>query len=81
MRSVLLISVLFLAQSTYAQCAMCKAVAEDAMEESAANINIGILYIMMIPYIILLIAFRKKIINGFRQIRDIPKTTGQKKSG
>ncbi len=46
-------------------CSQCKLVAEQGSEldEDAfgSNINYGILYLMAMPYIILLIIFRKKI--------------------
>jgi heme/copper-type cytochrome/quinol oxidase subunit 2 len=40
----------FVSQSAFAQCAMCKKVAQDA-----GGINDGIIYIMLFPYIILLV--------------------------
>ena len=59
----------------FAQCAMCKAVAEEEVEEEGATgINNGILYIMIIPYIILFIAFRKRIFGFFKELR---KATGE----
>lgn len=79
-RSAIILTLLFAAQQLYAQCAMCKAVAEEAAEEQAANINTGIIYIMIVPYIILFVIFRKKIFGLLREIRRVPQTTGQKKS-
>jgi len=79
-RSAIILTLLFAAQQIYAQCAMCKAVAEEAAEEQAANVNSGIIYIMIVPYIILLIAFRKKIFGLLKEIQRVPQTTGQKKS-
>lgn len=58
------------AQDVAAQCAMCKAVAEDQAEEGASGINTGILYIMAIPYIILFIMFRKRIFGLFKALND-----------
>jgi amino acid transporter len=57
-----------------AQCAMCRATAESASQNSGGNIaeglNSGIVYLMLIPYILLtvvvLVFFRKKIINFFK---------------
>jgi hypothetical protein len=53
-----------------AQCAMCKAAAASDLESNpnsmAKNINTGILYIMGIPYIILFLLFRKKIVSFAR---------------
>ncbi|MBK6524819.1 MAG: hypothetical protein IPG07_04230 [Crocinitomicaceae bacterium] len=64
-----LIFVFFL-QDLFSQCAMCKAVAADEVEEEGATgINAGILYIMVIPYIILFFIFRKKIIGFLKELR------------
>ncbi len=53
-----------------AQCAMCKSAAASDLASNpnsmAKNINTGILYIMGIPYIILFLLFRKKIISFVR---------------
>ena len=57
-----------------AQCAMCRATAESASQNSGGSIaeglNSGIVYLMLIPYILLtvvvLVFFRKKIINFFK---------------
>jgi hypothetical protein len=62
-----------------AQCAMCKAVAEDAASEEnggvANGLNKGILYIMAIPYILIFTAgivfFRKKIGSFLRDFNAI----------
>lgn len=63
---------LFTTGNTFAQCAMCKAVAENAVDEGgygiAAGLNIGILFIMVIPYIllsILVLVFFRKQVGGF----------------
>jgi len=48
---------------------MCKAVAEEVAEEEGSTINTGILYIMVIPYIILFFAFRKKIFGFIRELK------------
>jgi hypothetical protein len=48
---------------------MCKAVAEEQAEENGSNLNMGILYIMIIPYIILFFAFRKKIFGFLRELK------------
>lgn len=54
---------------------MCKAVAADEVEEEGATgINAGILYIMVIPYIILFFIFRKKIVGFLKELR---KATGK----
>jgi hypothetical protein len=55
-----------------AQCAMCKAVAENAQDEAgyglANGLNNGIIYLMGIPYLLLatlFIVFFRKQIGGF----------------
>ena len=60
--------------ASYAQCAMCKATAESATENVDKGIgeglNAGIVYLMLIPYVLLatvaLVFFRKKIVAIFR---------------
>ena len=51
-------------------CSQCKLVSEQSTEAGeasfATNINKGILLLMSMPYIILLIAFRKRIIRFFK---------------
>ena len=57
-----------------AQCAMCKATAESATENVDKGIgeglNAGIIYLMLIPYVLLasvaLVFFRKKIMSILR---------------
>ena len=56
-------------QDLFAQCAMCKAVAEDQTVEDQGALNAGILYIMIIPYLILFFAFRKKIVGFLKELR------------
>lgn len=68
-RILLILLFVFIVQDLLAQCAMCKAVAEDAAEDAPSSINTGILYIMVIPYIILFFAFRKKIFGLLRELR------------
>lgn len=69
--------VLVLISTTYsaaAQCAMCKATAESATENIDKGIgeglNAGIVYLMLIPYVLLatvgLVFYRKKITAIFR---------------
>jgi len=60
--------------ATYAQCAMCKATAETANQNTsgslAEGLNSGILYLMLIPYtllaVIAVVFFRKRIANFFK---------------
>jgi len=72
-RSILLlaISVLMSTQQIFAQgCSQCKLLAEQGsgLDENsfASNINGGILYLMLIPYLILLFLFRKTVFNFFK---------------
>jgi len=65
--------------NSWAQCAMCKAVAQDAVDESgfgiAAGLNSGIVFLMGIPYILLavlfLVFFRKQISGFWRSFNNI----------
>ena len=54
-------------------CAMCKLNSKAASEEVDTSvgeqINAGILYLLVIPYIILFIAFRKKIRSFLRELK------------
>ncbi len=72
MRTKLLIFLGFMIYSvaSFSQCAMCKAVAEDTEVEAQSALNAGILYIMVIPYIILFFAFRKKIAGFIKEFRS-----------
>jgi len=67
---VVLIGFLFFTlHNVTAQCVMCKATAEAQAEESGSGINAGIIYIMIIPYIILFIVFHKKIFGLFKSLK------------
>lgn len=63
-----------LSLATYAQCAMCKATAETANQNTsgslAEGLNTGIVYLMLIPYtllaVIAIVFFRKRIANFFK---------------
>lgn len=64
-----LVIILFVTQFSQAQCAMCKAVVESGDSSFAKGINNGILYLMAMPYLLLIVAaflyykrsFKKKI--------------------
>ncbi len=66
--------VMFFSLENFAQCAMCRATAESATESVDKGIgeglNSGILYLMGVPYLLLLtvgvIFFRKKIVSIFK---------------
>lgn len=65
--------VLFVYQADAQGCAMCKLNAKAASEEVDSSIgeqiNTGILYLLAVPYIILFVAFRKKIFSFFRELK------------
>ncbi len=54
-------------------CSQCKLISEQSTEAGeasfATNINKGILILMMMPYLILIIVFRKKIAGLFRKAK------------
>ena len=54
----LIVCLILLNQDCFSQCAMCKAVVEANLESGStkgAGLNDGILYLMAIPYIVILI--------------------------
>ncbi|TNE54907.1 MAG: hypothetical protein EP338_05520 [Bacteroidetes bacterium] len=68
---LLFVNLVFFAQQMYAQgCSQCKLLAEQGSEMDEAsfgtNINAGILYLMVIPYVILFFLFRKRILRFVR---------------
>lgn len=80
MKRIIIISLTILAffvvEDAEAQCAMCKASATSAQESgnSAANgLNSGILYLMAIPYLLLLFFFRNHIKNLFKEVTALYK--------
>tara|TARA_R110002072_G_scaffold107106_1_gene233434 strand:+ start:772 stop:990 length:219 start_codon:yes stop_codon:yes gene_type:complete len=48
----LILLMLLTVQSSYAQCAMCKAVVETGDTEMAEGVNNGISYLMVFPYLL-----------------------------
>lgn len=56
-KSLIFLSVLLIAQTTTAQCAMCKAVVENGNVSMAEGVNDGITYLMVFPYILVGILF------------------------
>lgn len=68
--TILIALALFLATNADAQCAMCKAVAETGSKDGIpvnGGINSAVLYLMVLPYILLFILFRKKIVSFYRE--------------
>lgn len=68
---ILLVIAMLLPEICEAQCAMCKAVVESSVENSAnvfggnsrigEGLNKGIIILMIVPYVLLFLLFRKKI--------------------
>jgi len=62
---VLVIILLFAISPVNAQCAMCKQSAESSLKNDphsiARGLNSGILYLMAVPYIMLMLIFRKQL--------------------
>ena len=48
---------IFTLKSSYAQCAMCKAVVESGDESMAEGVNNGISYLMVFPYLLIGVYF------------------------
>lgn len=74
-RSVLFIVLFtfFKIHVTLAQgCSQCKLIAEQGTQADestfGANLNFGILYLMIIPYLILMFLFRKQLIRFVKQL-------------
>lgn len=65
---ILIVVAIFIADTAFSQgCSQCKLIAEQGTELDEAsfgsNINYGILYLMAMPYLLLLFLFRKRIIS------------------
>lgn len=74
MKKKIITFLIFLLAGTYdlfgQGCSQCKLLAEQASELDEAsfgtNINSGILYLMVIPYLLIFFLFRKRIIGFFK---------------
>ena len=76
--AVLILLIVFSYDISLAQCAMCKATTTSNLEGGgsvAKGINKGILYLMAVPYVILFLIFRKKIVTLFKMLhyKNFPK--------
>lgn len=71
-RVILILAIaLLMVHYTYGQgCSQCKLLTEQGSELDEAsfgtNINYGILYLMVIPYLLIMFLFRKKIYDFFK---------------
>lgn len=65
-------------QNTFAQCAMCKAQLETNEGEIGNGINEGIIFLMIIPYVLLtlllFVFFRGRIKSIFGKIINMPQS-------
>lgn len=69
---IVIIVLILLPNITEAQCAMCKASLESTQGQKnsvAGGINQGIIYLMIVPYILLAFIFRKQLIALWKHIR------------
>jgi hypothetical protein len=72
---IVFLSVFFICLQTdlNAQCAMCKQAAESSLKANpnsmARSLNSGILYLMAVPYLMIMFIFRKQIASLWRKLR------------
>ncbi|MCU0432631.1 MAG: hypothetical protein MUC87_04155 [Bacteroidia bacterium] len=71
-----LAAVLFADAELFAQgCSACKAAAETGTDSNGNNVSGGlnnaILYLMVVPYILLFLFFRKRIIAFWKELRSL----------
>ena len=71
---LLLVVMLIAADLAWGQgCSQCRMMSEQSAElgedSFTSNINIGILYLMAVPYLLLMFLFRKRIISFFKGLR------------
>ena len=57
--------------SSFAQCAMCKAVAQSGSNTVSGGLNNAILYLMAVPYVLIVIFFRRKIWTFMKELRGL----------
>jgi len=70
---LVLLAIALFTQDVLAQgCSQCKMLSEQGAEldenSFGSNINIGILYLMIIPYLLIMFLFRKRIYTFFRSL-------------
>ena len=69
---IVLVALVLLPNLTEAQCAMCKATVESKKKQKnsvAGGINQGIIYLMLVPYVLMAFIFRKQIATVWKLIR------------
>lgn len=65
---------LLVAADASAQCSMCKSIVESDGEAGGTirnGINPGILYLLAVPYVLLMLFFRKRIMTFLRELRGL----------
>lgn len=73
-KAVIFLILLLVADFSFGQgCSQCRMLAEQSSELTensfTSNINYGILYLIAIPYLLLMFLFRKRIADLFRRLR------------
>jgi hypothetical protein len=78
----IIVAMILLPELAEAQCAMCKAVVESSVENSAnvfggnsrigEGLNKGIIILMIVPYVLLFLLFRKKIGAFIKEFSQAP---------
>jgi len=76
LKIVVLVAAIFVVDIAFGQgCSQCRLMSDQASgyggsDEATfgSNINYGILYLMAIPYILLMVFFRKRIVSGFKSL-------------
>ena len=68
---VCLVFVFFLADTSLAQCSMCRKIATDGANSKAVGtgLNKGILYLLAMPYCLIAFFFRKQIFDFVQGLR------------
>lgn len=69
---IFILLLVLLPNLTEAQCAMCKASVESSQGQKnsvAGGINQGIIYLMLVPYVLMAFIFRKQIATVWKLIR------------
>ena len=69
---IFILLLVLLPNLTEAQCAMCKASVESSQGQKnsvAGGINQGIIYLMLVPYVLMAFMFRKQIATVWKLIR------------
>jgi len=72
------LALIFISFDGMAQCAMCKAVVESAEDAGrlggttniGEGLNKGIIFLMIVPYVLLFLLFRKKIGAFFKEMNE-----------